>query len=388
MFEYINTYVKDNIIEVNGEDYPLGKLTESSLNITPKEYEEIRNKMWLIVAQLEDEDEMKTGLYGIPDSSLETEILQYESSLIGAAGKIIVPIPKEERLSKIKTLVREICEVLIRHKIFKAISKENIFEYLDGIDRAGREEFNGHLWRDYSFFILRLHEIIDDLFSFNQTIFWFIDRFISVLGDLHPSGFAAAYYDYINDPWADKMIVNPMRNHMLSYTNFDEMDMRLIPRETSEGSKQFVIAEYYRLYRLQSFLKLDFLKALSVGHHIRRCQNCKRFFLLTKAYYTKYCDKPSPDDPRLTCQQSGYKKTRKKENKADDPKLQSYKRCKERIRKAHSRGTLSEAEKDKLLRAAEEIYTEAVTTSKYSNEQLEALLQTDSLYPRCCIKAT
>ena len=44
MFSDITFYVKGKTIEVDGQDFLLGELTESCLNITPDEYHELKDK--------------------------------------------------------------------------------------------------------------------------------------------------------------------------------------------------------------------------------------------------------------------------------------------------------------------------------------------------------
>ena len=44
MFSDITFYVKGKTIEVDGQDFLLGELTESCLNITPDEYHELKEK--------------------------------------------------------------------------------------------------------------------------------------------------------------------------------------------------------------------------------------------------------------------------------------------------------------------------------------------------------
>lgn len=82
-----------------------------------------------------------------------------------------------------------------------------------------------------------------------------------------------------------------------------------MPREKSEGSGEYIIAEYYHTSSLQSLLKIDYMKGLMTGHCIRRCEHCKRFYLSTNAYRTRFCDKPSLEGPKFTCKQIAYRKT-------------------------------------------------------------------------------
>ena len=107
---------------------------------------------------------------------------------------------------------------------------------------------------------------------------------------------------------------------------------------------------------------------------------------MTKAYQTKYCDMPSPEDPTMTCRQAAYKKVRDKERSKDDPKYQSYQRCRKRINTAFTRGSIGEKEKASLLSTLEDLYFEACSSPKYSNEEFEQLLDSERLYKLCGIE--
>ena len=80
-----------------------------------------------------------------------------------------------------------------------------------------------------------------------------------------------------------------------------------------------------------------------------------------------------------------YAKKKVKEENTDNPKYQSYRRCIKRIEKAFQRGTITEEQKELLLSKAEELYTEAMMSPEYSNEEFETILQSKSLYKLCGI---
>ena len=123
-------------------------------------------------------------------------------------------------------------------------------------------------------------------------------------------------------------------------------------------------------------MKTDLLRGMMKGHFPRRCEHCGRYFLMTKSYRTKFCDMPSPEDPNRTCDQISYVK----EENANDPKYQSCKRCVNRIYKAAERGTVTEKQKELLLSEAEKLYTTAMMSPEYGNEEFEAMLLSNTAY--------
>ena len=143
--------------------------------------------------------------------------------------------------------------------------------------------------------------------------------YLSALKKLDPENYAAALYDYLNDPRAAmKMIANPIEGTGF-YSVADPVMLRFVPRPVDGEEDTYQIFEYYEATQLQTLLKMDFYKALSAGHVVRRCEYCGRYFLLTKGYHTKYCDIPNPQYPEFTCAQLGYRQTGLKEAAKDDP---------------------------------------------------------------------
>lgn len=109
-------------------------------------------------------------------------------------------------------------------------------------------------------------------------------------------------------------------------------------------------------------MKTDFYKALEAEYIIRLCEYCGRFFLLKKAYHTKYCDKPAPDNPKYTCAQLGYHCKGVKETVADNPKAQSLNLCYKRIDKDLSRRIITAEERGILYAKAKDLYHNAKIT--------------------------
>lgn len=153
-----------------------------------------------------------------------------------------------------------------------------------------------------------------------------------------------------------KKIANPINDPWMSYDLTDNLDMNLVPREKAEGSGEYLIAEYYHAKRLQSLLKVDFFKGLMVGHQIRRCLNCNRFFIVNGGYKTKYCDMPSPENPNRTCNQMDFAKKKPKEKNA---------------------------KKRTLLAKSEKLYHSAMTSPEFTNDEFEQQLSSASLYRLC-----
>lgn len=368
MIHEICFYVKGNMVEVNAQDFLLGELTESCLNIQPDEFAKLHEK-------LKEALHIKSQ-YGT--SGWLAQLVQGENAAQPQ-------IPTREEWLRLNTIMLDIDKQLRTYRIFEVLASPDAAECLAAVPDLPDAELTVEFWRYYRNIVELYESVIDDIYSFNRTIYLFIHDYLANLKTLNPENYAAAYFDFLNSPLAYKIIVNPINsmNPDMSYTNSDSLQVSLVPMELPNG--EYVIAEYYHAQRLQAFLKIDFLKGLMIGHQIRRCKHCKRFFLLTKGYHTLYCDKPSPEHPHFTCNQMAFRKTGTKEENADNPKYQIYRKCVKRIEKSCQRGSISELQRTQLLHKAEELYHTAMTTAEYTNEAFAEILDSGNLYEQCGI---
>lgn len=221
-------------------------------------------------------------------------------------------------------------------------------------------------------------EIISDIYSFSQTMFWFIDNTLMHLKTLDSENYAAALYDFYTHPKLDKMMVNHFRNEEHAFTLFDNINVRYVPDMIPSQPDTYVIYEVYSVKYLQAFLKMDFMKAIMHGHTIRRCKNCKQFFLLTKGYKTDYCDRPIEGKPHRTCRNQGAK-NKAKEKAANNPVIRSYTNAYQRITADKQRGNISVEDWQKAKRKIIDLRDMAVS-GLLSDREVDAQMQSAVLY--------
>ena len=349
MFTKIRFCIGNNHIEFENFSFPLGEISASVLNITPEVYHTLKDKLSLAKEKAEE----------------------YEASRNTAT------------LKEANRLYYDLRNALCDTFVFHGLNEESEILY-NTIEEEGDAVAESHL-HIYRSYFSSYERLLYDLASFNQTMRYFITHYLNALKKLNAENYAAALNDFLFSPRAWKYIANPIDGTGL-FTNADDITVRYIPRETFPGSDEYKIYEYYDVESLQALLKMDFYKALEAGHIIRRCEYCGRFFLLKKAYHTKYCDKPSPDQPKYTCAQLGYRKNGIKERIADNPKAQVLRRCLQRIDKDHYRGIISDEERTRLKSKAQDLYFEAMTHSEITSEELEETLSSQKLYANCNVE--
>jgi len=225
-------------------------------------------------------------------------------------------------------------------------------------------------------------EIVHDIFAFNNTMFNFIDR-LKRLEKLDAEHYATAFYEFLRDPITIDMFYTPDREERIFLTR-DPLTVEYVPREISDKPGAHAIYECYHIKRLQSFLKLDFYRALMAGHIIRRCKNCKQFFLLTNGFHTEYCDRPIPGRPHRNCRNQGAKNLAK-ETARNNPVLRRYHKIYNYVNSDYNRGKITKDELNRARDAARDIRDEAISKG-WPDAKVEELLRADALYAALGVK--
>lgn len=282
---------------------------------------------------------------------LTADMLDVTPAEFGKMNTLCESIPTENDQES----MRQLHELLMKRKLFQLISEQDALGTAD-----------------------RYREIVGDIYSFNQTMFHFIDKFVMRLRKLDVKNYAAALYDFYTHPSLDKMMVNFFRDGFHSFTLFDEIEVRYVPREVPASPGRYAVYEIYAVRHLQAFLKMDFMKAIMNGHTIRRCKNCKRFFLLTKGYKTDYCDRPIEGKPHRNCRNQGAK-NKAKEKAANNPVIHSYTNAYQRITADKERGNISEEDWRKAKREIIDLKDRAISGG-LTDLQLEETMKSKQLY--------
>ena len=358
LFYQISFCIGDKTLEINKKSFTLGELSAEFLNLPKTAYADMRHQL--------DKAEEKLNKYSQTKDIKDWLEANNEYCFL---DKMMCKCPFLSLLKDNNTVLKDTEIELKKISENKSSVPENIETIFD-------------LYKNYC---NTYAAVLLDIEAFNTTVFNFIDLFLSKLIKLNAENYAAALCDFLNDPRRNKLIVNPLRNNSC-FTSSDEMKVKYVPRETKKDSDTYKIYEYYDVFSLQALLKADFYHALMSGFVIRKCKYCGRYFLLTKGYHTKYCDRPAPDKPQFTCAQLGYHYKGIKELAEDNPKAQSLKRCCLRIDKDLYRGIITEAEKEKIYKKAKDLYHFATVGSGVSNEEFEKQLASKNLYSLCNVK--
>lgn len=155
-----------------------------------------------------------------------------------------------------------------------------------------------------------------------------------------------------------------------------------VPQRKNAKSTAAVVARRQHFESYYSFVLTDFFEGLHHGHYPRRCEVCKRYFIMTSARRQRYCNGLSPYERKgkpLTCRKYAASINRK-ELAAADPVVDLYNRRCAAIRTEKSRGTITEEFAETAKELAKEYKYRAQYDTAYANKQYKLDMQRERLY--------
>ena len=354
MFDTISCFITGDTIELNNQVFRLGELSEDILNISREEFFELD----AIRGRLENFEQNWRHDHGAFESRVEMQTLR-RLLLKRKLFRALESYPKSTELDKFALPVW---------------APENLLE-----DEPAPilDENNEISPREIMRVSSKYQQIVHDIYAFNNAMFWFIDRFVKYLDKMDKDNYAEAFYRFsLNETIKEERALPTYEERI--FTVNDTLSVQYVPRK-KQGGEGFAIYECFKVERLQSFLKLDFYRALMAGHVIRRCKNCDKFFLLTQGFHTEYCDRPIPDKPHRNCRNQGAKNIAK-EKTQNNPVLRSYQQAYNRVNTDYNRRRISKDERNRARAKLVDLRDEAIS-GKYRDAEVDALMQPGQLYP-------
>ncbi len=355
MFDTISCFISEDKIEVNGKLFTVGDLSEDFLNTSREEFLELD--------ALRENIEALSGSYdkafelGVEIQSLRRKLLRYK------LFRALEAQPQPAELEKFELPVWESEYWAARKAEFESNDAAGDFHALARVGNQYRQ-------------------IVHDIYAFNTAMFGFIDRFVEHLDKMDKDNYAEAFYKFSTDGYMKEHRGIPAHEERI-FPVSDPLAVQYVPRPKPDG-KGYAICECYHVKKLQSFLKLDFYRALMTGHVIRRCKNCKKFFLLTKGFHTLYCDRPIPGREHRNCRNQGAKNIAKM-NTDNNPVLRLYQSAYNRVHSDYNRGNITAEERDRARVRLRDLRDEAIS-GKHRDAEVEALMQSAALYESLGIK--
>lgn len=408
MFEQIGFYTYGSTIEINRHRFTAGELTADLLNLSPELYEPIYKRFERIKQLKESRSRSPKNLSIWWD--LNNELEEICSALRRfTVFQSLLESDVDELISDARLLTQQYSlypqgdcpltkrdmDIMIACSPFDFSDDEDI--PLSEEEQAAMQEIPerprsmliipGEMkikWRYYKSYLDRFDSYLHDIRVFNETIHNFVDYFLMHLTTNSPEQYAQALLDFYTSPYADKLIVNPLRNGADCYTVQDQYSLSYVPRKLPDGHT--AICLQHITDSLQGLMKADLALALNSGHNIRRCIVCKKYFLVKSGAHALYCEGMCPHAPQYTCRQFGTYEVQKELAK-DNLKIRVKNAAIERVTKDMKRGAISREDARIAKDYVRDALYESLRTST-SVDSFEKRLSSNELYAACKITRT
>ena len=410
-------YTYGSTLELNGQQFEAGRLTEDLLNLSPDDYHPLHERMvrirtlmdiyeyvrkselwWKLndeMEQLCQELRRYTVFRLLPDDCYDA----FFSVIREITGQFSLFPPEEHSLSEDDQtkLLSASAEEFLQSDDGDS-DPEISLGLLDLFRRREGSEEKGELfyyemfrllgacedtWSAYKKYIDRYMMYLHDIRAFVPTIRNFIKFILSTLTTNGPESYAAALYGFYNDDrTAEKLIVNPITYHGDCYRRHDEYMLSYVPRELPDGS--MAICQEHVTDSLQALMKADYMLALNSGHNIRRCIICGKYFMLKSGVHALYCEGACPHAPGYTCRQFGTVEVQKELAK-NNPKVKAKLTAFSRITKDMQRGAISQEDARRAKDHVRDRLYDALRSPDISVEEFSEQISTAQVYEYCRI---
>lgn len=199
-----------------------------------------------------------------------------------------------------------------------------------------------------TYWLDRLERLPDSVDDFTRNTFLMLEDYFEKLPARSPSAYAEAYEKYrrmMNTAFQfaaeEDVIDEDLDSVQLSFP----VRLGFRAMEAKDGSAVF--GEELTFDELASFLYTDLYKGMAAENVLRRCHNCRHFFLAIGGHDTVYCNRIAPDETERTCRQVGAH--RKEKYKNEMPIHKEYSKAYNRLKGRKNRGSISTDEWNRLV---------------------------------------
>ena len=365
-------YTYGSTLELNGQQFEAGRLTEDLLNLSPDNYHPLHERMVRIRTLM--------------------DIYEY--------------VRKSELWWKLNDEMEQLCQELRRYTVFRLLPDDcydaffSVIREITGqfslfppeehslseddqtkLLSASAEEFfqsdDGDSDPEISLGLLDLFRRREGSEEKGELFYYEMFRLLGACEDTW-----SAYGFYNDDRTAEKLIVNPITYHGDCYRRHDEYMLSYVPRELPDGS--MAICQEHVTDSLQALMKADYMLALNSGHNIRRCIICGKYFMLKSGVHALYCEGACPHAPGYTCRQFGTVEVQKELAK-NNPKVKAKLTAFSRITKDMQRGAISQEDARRAKDHVRDRLYDALRSPDISVEEFSEQISTAQVYEYCRI---
>lgn len=311
-----------------GKEFPLGQFTTEVLNLDDAVLDGIKNRI----------DDFMSAAASIFTEKTDSAVHAAQEKL-SAVWDLVFELPLYREL--------EINLDTAYHLLPRLFSDQEKWEEALDVDSEGHA---------------MLEDFLNDLEYFPQSLrnFWgqvtgMLELYFERLTRRSADAYAAAYAQYFTDVDAAGRVLFDAPPFAQSFL----VEIQFVPMMSRGEAARPVLAEKLVFSYLTHFLYTEFYRGLITGNAPRQCQNCGRYFLLTRGHNTCYCNGIAPGETERTCRKVGAHRKEARGRADRSPAQVEYDLVYNRLKQRKNRGKISVDEWNATVARAVEVLEQA-----------------------------
>ena len=322
-FDRFSVFFTGDTVFLDGAAFPLGQLTTDVLNLDGEVLTEIDRRV----------NHLMSAVWTLLQEKTDSAARSAQERL-NAVWDLVFDLPVYRGLRLDAETARSLFPDLLS-------DRTKWSEVLD-VDSEGHRMFED--------FLSGLEYFSESLRNFRGQLDGMLELYFEPLSRRSAEAYAEAYAAYFTDMAAAGELFFPEQEFNQSFP----AQICFVPTVDTAETGKVLLAEKVEFRYLSHFLYTDFYRSLMAGNAPRRCHNCGRYFLLTAAYNTCYCNNVAPGETERTCRKVG---AHRKANHPTglSPAGVEYRKVYNRLKSRKQRGKISRDEWNAAMSQVQEV---------------------------------
>lgn len=327
-FDQFSIFFTSDAAYVAGKEFPLGQFTTDVLNLDDAVLAGIKNRI---------DDFMSAAALIFTEKT--DSVVHAAQEKLNAVWDLVFELPLYREL--------EVDLDTAYHLFPRLFSDQEKWEEaldVDSDSHAMLEDFlNG------------LEYFPQSLRNFRGQVTGMLELYFEPLTRRGTDAYAAAYAQYFTDMDAAGRVLFDAPPFAQSFP----VEVQFVPMMGRGENARPVLTEKLVFSYLTHFLYTEFYRGLIAGNAPRQCQNCGRYFLLTRGYNTCYCNGIAPGETERTCRRVGAHRKEARGRSDRSPAQVEYDRVYNRLKQRKNRGKISVDEWNAAVARAVDVLEQA-----------------------------
>ena len=298
-----------------------------------------------------------------PLGSFTVEFLNFDSGVLRKIDKLASALRETMTIflsardagsaAEAQQILDELWACLLQLPVYKLFAQSsNLHHNLINYLREHPEETDDMIMpgternRTYVKWLQRLERFAASIETFARNTDFFAEWYLSDISERTPAAYASAFGRYQRDARNvfEMELTDAKETGSIEPVEHVEIEfptrISFVSVRDSADESKLILAEKMVFDELSAFLYTDLYRGMITGHIPRKCDNCRRYFLLDSGYDIRYCTKKAPNENGKTCRQVGAHR-KEKEKIGSNFVRGEYAKVYNRLKQRKNRGSIS-----------------------------------------------